>query len=86
MKPDFDIQYIIERTGSKFGAEVATMAVRRLVENGFLEQYIDEDGDFRFALTEKGTAVAKELDENPAFIVWFEEKAKDDENENYEKD
>ena len=45
MKPDFDIQYIIERTGSKFGAEVATMAVRRLVENGFLEQYIDEDGD-----------------------------------------
>lgn len=84
--PDFDIQYIIKRTSDQFGSEVATSAVRRLVENGFLEQYIDEHGDFRFALTEKGTAVAKELDENPAITVWFEEKNKDDENENYEKD
>ena len=41
--PDFDIQYIIERMGNKFGSEIATGAVRRLVDKGFLEQYVDEN-------------------------------------------
>ena len=72
--------------GNKFGSEIATGAVRRLVDKGFLEQYVDENGEFRFALTEKGNAVAKELDENPSLTIWLEEKSKDDEDENYEKD
>ena len=77
-QPAFDINYIISKTKDKFGSEVAN-AVANLVKQGLLEQYVDQDGNFRFALTDEGEQVAEFLEKNPEMLL-------DDDNEKYEKD
>ena len=78
-QPAFDINYIISKTKNKFGSEVANAAVANLVKQGLLEQYVDQDGNFRFALTDEGEQVAEFLEKNPEMLL-------DDDNEKYEKD
>ena len=76
----FDINYIILKTKNKFGSEVANAAVANLVKQGLLEQYVDEDGNFRFSLTDEGEQVAEFLEKNPEMLL------DDDNDEKYEKD
>ena len=78
-QPAFDINYIISKTKDRFGSEVANVAVANLVKQGLLEQYVDQDGTFRFALTDEGEQVAELLEKNPEMLL-------DDDNEKYEKD
>jgi len=78
-QPAFDINYILRQTKDKFGSEVANSAISNLVQKGLLEQYTDENGDFRFALTEEGEKVADFLENNPEMLL-------DDNDEKYEKD
>ena len=78
-QPAFDINYIISKTKDEFGSEVANAAVANLVKQGLLEQYVDQDGNFRFALTDEGEQVAEFLEKNPEMLL-------DDDNEKYEKD
>lgn len=78
-QPAFDINYIISKTKDRFGSEVANAAVANLVKQGLLEQYVDQDGNFRFALTDEGEQVAEFLEKNPEMLL-------DDDNEKYEKD
>ncbi len=78
-QPAFDINYILQQTKDKFGSEVTNSAVSNLVQKGLLEQYTDENGDFRFALTEEGEKVADFLENNPEMLL-------DDNDEKYEKD
>ena len=78
-QPAFDINYIISKTKDRFGSEVANAAVANLVKQGLLEQYFDQDGNFRFALTDEGEQVAEFLEKNPEMLL-------DDDNEKYEKD
>tara|TARA_B100001094_G_scaffold321919_1_gene370450 strand:- start:110 stop:358 length:249 start_codon:yes stop_codon:yes gene_type:complete len=78
-QPAFDINYILQQTKDKFGSEVTNSAVSNLVQKGLLEQYTDENGDFRFALTEEGEKVADFLESNPEMLF-------DDDDEKYEKD
>ena len=78
-QPAFDINYIISKTKDRFGSEVANAAVANLVKQGLLEQYVDQNGNFRFALTDEGEQVAEFLEKNPEMLL-------DDDNEKYEKD
>jgi len=78
-QPAFDINYILKQTKDKFGSEVTNSAVSNLVQKGLLEQYVDENGNFRFALTEEGEKVADFLESNPEMLF-------DDDDEKYEKD
>ena len=78
-QPAFDINYIISKTKDRFGSEVTNAAVANLVKQGLLEQYVDQDGNFRFALTDEGEQVAEFLEKNPEMLL-------DDDNEKYEKD
>ena len=78
-QPAFDINYIISKTKDRFGSEVANAAVANLVKQGLLEQYVDQDGNFRFALTDEGEQVAEFLEKNPEMLL-------DDDDEKYEKD
>jgi hypothetical protein len=79
-QPAFDINYIISKTKDRFGSEVANAAVANLVKQGLLEQYVDQDGNFRFALTDEGEQVAEFLEKNPEMLL------DDDNDEKYEKD
>ena len=79
-QPAFDINYIISKTKDRFGSEVANAAVANLVKQGLLEQYVDQDGIFRFALTDEGEQVAEFLEKNPEMLL------DDDDDEKYEKD
>ena len=79
-QPAFDINYIIRKTKNKLGSEVANAAVANLVKQGLLEQYVDEDGNFRFSLTDEGEQVAEFLEKNPEMLL------DDDNDEKYEKD
>ena len=79
-QPAFDINYIISKTKNKFGSEITNAAVANLVKQGLLEQYVDQDGNFRFALTDEGEQVAQFLENNPEILL------DDNDNEKYEKD
>ena len=79
-QPAFDINYIISKTKNKFGSEITNAAVANLVKQGLLEQYVDQDGNFRFALKDEGEQVAEFLENNPEILL------DDNDNEKYEKD
>ena len=80
MKPNFDINFIIEQTKKSIDSEATTLGVRSLVQKGLLEQYTDEDGNFKFSLTKEGEKIAEFLFHNPNLLL-----DNDDNNEN-EKD
>tara|TARA_R110000824_G_scaffold5538_4_gene25574 strand:- start:916 stop:1152 length:237 start_codon:yes stop_codon:yes gene_type:complete len=68
MKPNFDINFIIEQTKKNIDSEATTLGVRSLVQKGLLEQYTDKDGNFRFSLTEEGEKIAEFLFHNPNLL------------------
>ncbi len=61
----FDINNLIAKLEHRFSPETLNQAVQGLVKKGVLEQYIDEDGDFSFQLTDLGTEVAEDIIANP---------------------
>lgn len=76
MKPDFDINFIIEQTKNDFGSEDAVTAVRNLVQKGLIQQYTDKDGNFTFSLTEEGESIAEFLYQNPNILPDDHDKEK----------
>lgn len=80
MKPNFDINFIIKQTEESMDAETTTLGVRSLVEKGLLEQFTDEDGSFKFALTKQGEKIAEFLHNNPNILF------NDDDQKRHEKD
>ncbi len=80
MKNNFDIDFIIKQTEKSMNSEATTLGVRSLVQKGLLEQYTDEDGNFKFSLTKEGEKIAEFLFHNPSLLP-----DNDDNNEN-EKD
>tara|TARA_R100000008_G_scaffold8628_1_gene4477 strand:+ start:750 stop:968 length:219 start_codon:yes stop_codon:yes gene_type:complete len=67
---DFNIEWLIERCKDQFDAEITTSAVTNLVDKGLIEQYIDEDGNFKFTLTDLGRGIAKKLEEDGLDNFW----------------
>jgi|TARA_R100001163_G_scaffold64208_1_gene57907 predicted transcriptional regulator len=67
---DFNIEWLIERCKDQFDAEITTSAVTNLVNKGLIEQYIDEDGNFKFTLTELGRSIAKKLEKDGLDSFW----------------
>jgi len=67
---DFNIEWLIERCKDQFDAEITTSAVTNLVDKGLIEQYIDEDGNFKFTLTDLGRSIAKKLEEDGLDNFW----------------
>ena len=67
---DFNIEWLIERCKDQFDAEITTSAVTNLVNKGLIEQYIDEDGNFKFTLTDLGRSIAKKLEEDGLDSFW----------------
>jgi predicted transcriptional regulator len=67
---DFNIEWLIERCKDQFDAEITTSAVTNLVDKGLIEQYIDEDGNFKFTLTDLGRSIAKKLEEDGLDSFW----------------
>ena len=61
----FDINNLIEQLEDKFSPEILNVAVQGLVKKGILEQYVDQDGSFKFGLTDLGTEVAEDIIANP---------------------
>ena len=61
----FDINNLIEKLEDKFSPEILNDAVQGLVRKGILEQYIDQDGSFKFELTDLGSEVAEDIINDP---------------------
>ena len=61
----FDINNLIAKLENKFSPEILNEAVQGLVKKGILEQYVDQDGSFKFGLTDLGTEVAEDIIANP---------------------
>ena len=61
----FDINNLIEKLEDKFSPEILNEAVQGLVRKGILEQYIDQDGSFKFELTDLGSEVAEDIINDP---------------------
>ena len=61
----FDINNLIEQLEDKFSPEILNVAVQGLVKKGILEQYIDQDGSFKFELTDLGSEVAEDIINDP---------------------
>lgn len=70
---DFDIEWLIERCKDRFTVDIITKSVTGLVDKGLIEQYIDENGDFKFTLTEFGRRVANKLEEDGFGSFWDED-------------
>ena len=68
---DFNIEWLIERCKDQFDAEITTSAGTNLVNKGLIEQYIDEDGNFKFTLTELGRSIAKKLEKDGLLFTDF---------------
>jgi|TARA_R110000765_G_scaffold425379_2_gene538218 predicted transcriptional regulator len=84
MKPDFDINFIIEQTKNSLGSEAAIKGVRNLVQKGLIQQYTDKDGNFRFSLTEEGESIAEFLYQNPN--ISLDDNDNDNDKEKRKKD
>ena len=61
----FDINNLIAKLENKFSPEILNEAVQGLVKKGILEQYIDQDGSFKFELTDLGSEVAEDIINEP---------------------
>ena len=59
---------IREKLKLVYDAGIVDSSLRSLVKKGYLEQYIDPDGGFSFAVTEKGKEVYDSLEDNPESI------------------
>ena len=70
---DFNIEWLIERCKDTFDADIVTKAVTNLVDKGLIEQYIDENGNFKFTMTEYGRDIAIKLEEDGFSSLWDED-------------
>tara|TARA_A100001201_G_scaffold79067_1_gene70810 strand:+ start:2997 stop:3197 length:201 start_codon:yes stop_codon:yes gene_type:complete len=53
MAKDFDIEWLIREIGGQLTNDELTETLSSLIKNGYVEQFIDEKGDFIFELTDK---------------------------------
>jgi len=60
-----DIHSLIKTLGHKYSPEMLSQIVANLVKKGIMEQYVDEDGEFSFKLTDYGHASAKDILSDP---------------------
>jgi len=60
-----DIHSLIKALGHKYTPEMLSKIVADLVKKGIMEQYIDEDGEFSFKLTQLGAESAEDIINNP---------------------
>jgi|TARA_Y100000356_G_scaffold127898_1_gene127251 predicted transcriptional regulator len=60
-KPDFNIDFFLKVSKGVMTPEELNKTLLELVDKGFIEQYIDEDGDFQFELTDLGREIAEHM-------------------------
>ena len=53
MAKDFDIEWLIRELGVQLTNEELSETLLTLIKNGYVEQFINEEGDFVFELTKK---------------------------------
>ena len=56
----FNIELILGNLSNRYTPEMLSKAIQSLVNQGILEQYTDENGDFQFQITEFGTECAEQ--------------------------
>jgi len=70
----FDINHVLARLEGKFSPETINGSVQGLVNRGILEQYTDENGDFKFQLTELGMDVGQAIINDPMSLFDLDEE------------
>tara|TARA_B100001094_G_C17584860_1_gene509180 strand:- start:230 stop:448 length:219 start_codon:yes stop_codon:yes gene_type:complete len=60
-KPKFDINFFFQVSKGIMTPEELTETLKELVDKGLVEQYIDENGDFEFELTNLGREVGEAM-------------------------
>jgi len=60
-----DIHSLIKALGHKYSPEMLSEILSSLVKKGLMEQYVDEDGEFTFKLTDFGHKSAEDMLSNP---------------------
>jgi hypothetical protein len=53
MAKDFDIEWLIREIGGQLTNEEVSETLLSLIKNGYVEQFVNEEGDFVFELTNK---------------------------------
>ena len=53
MAKDFDIEWLIRELGGQLTNEEVSETLLTLIKNGYVEQFINEEGVFVFELTKK---------------------------------
>jgi len=69
----FDINSILKSLEGKFPTKIVNEAIQSLVKKGILEQYVEEDGNFSFQLTDFGTECAEEIFQDPMSLFDFDD-------------
>ena len=69
----FDIQYILNSLSGRHSSEVLNKTIQDMVNRGLLEQYTDEDGDFKFQLTDLGLAIGENMVDDPTSLFDLDE-------------
>ena len=69
----FNIELILGNLSNRYTPEMLSKAIQSLVNQGILEQYTDENGDFQFQITEFGTECAEEILKDPESFIDREE-------------
>jgi len=60
-KPKFDINFFFQVSKGIMTPEELNETLKELVDKGLVEQYIDENGDFEFELTQLGREVGESI-------------------------
>ena len=69
----FDINHVLRQLAGRFPPETISNSIQSLVKRGILEQYTDEDGDFKFQLTELGLAIGENMVDDPTSLFDLDE-------------
>ena len=53
MAKDFDIEWLIREIGGQLTNDEISETLSTLIKHGYVEQFVNEEGDFVFELTDK---------------------------------
>ena len=53
MARDFDIEWLIKQIGGQLTNDEVSETLSTLIKHGYIEQFVNEEGDFVFELTDK---------------------------------
>tara|TARA_Y100000361_G_C11148436_1_gene339544 strand:+ start:1697 stop:1897 length:201 start_codon:yes stop_codon:yes gene_type:complete len=53
MAKDFDIEWLIREIGGQLTNDEVSETLSSLIKHGYVEQFVNEEGDFVFELTNK---------------------------------